>query len=135
MVDNRSKESRSKLMSRIGAKNTAPELKVRSLLHAMGYRYRLHRKDLPGKPDIVFPSRQKVIFVHGCYWHGHGCKIGKLPKSNLSYWRPKIERNKARDREKRIALEEVGWSVLEIWQCETKDASDLTKQLELFLGS
>lgn len=122
-------------MSRIGSKNTAPELIVRSLLHSLGYRFRLHRKDLPGKPDIVLPGRRKAIFVHGCYWHGHGCKIGKLPKSNLDYWKPKIERNKERDREKRLALENEGWSVLEIWQCETKDRDDLAAQLRVFLES
>ncbi|MEH6683818.1 MAG: very short patch repair endonuclease [Qipengyuania sp.] len=100
MVDNRTKESRSSLMSRIGSKHTKPELTVRSLLHNVGYRFRLHWKELPGKPDIVFIGRRKAIFVHGCYWHGHGCKIGKPPKSNLEFWLPKIERNRERDAQK-----------------------------------
>ncbi len=121
-------------MSRIGSRNTAPELKVRSLLHTLGYRYRLHRKDLPGTPDIVFPGRQKAIFVHGCYWHGHGCKIGKLPKTRLDYWKPKIERNRQRDAEKKAALESEGWKVLEVWQCETRNPESLKAGLIDFLG-
>ena len=88
MADNRSPESRSALMSRIGGKDTAPELTVRKLLHGMGYRFRLHRKDLPGTPDIVLPGRKKAIFVHGCFWHAHGCKIGKMPNSKQDYWLP-----------------------------------------------
>jgi DNA mismatch endonuclease, patch repair protein len=135
MVDNRTQESRSRLMSRIGSKHTKPELVVRSLLHRLGYRYRLHRKDLPGKPDIVFIGRKKAIFVHGCYWHGHGCKIGKLPKSNLDFWSPKIERNRQRDREKKSELEQVGWSVLELWQCELKESQSLEVKLHSFLAS
>ena len=92
MADNRSPESRSALMSRIGGKDTAPELTVRKLLHGMGYRFRLHRKDLPGTPDIVLPGRKKAIFVHGCFWHAHGCKIGKLPNSKQDYWLPKLRK-------------------------------------------
>lgn len=134
MVDNRSKNSRSRLMSRIGSKHTSPELTVRSMLHRLGYRFRLHRKELPGKPDIVFLGRKKAIFVHGCYWHGHGCKIGKPPKSNLDFWLPKIERNRERDREKRSELEQVGWEVKEIWQCELKDSQALEARLHNFLG-
>ena len=134
MVDNRSIESRSRLMSRIGSKHTRPELVVRSLLHRLGYRFRLHRKDLPGKPDIVFIGRKKAIFVHGCFWHGHGCKIGKLPKSKLEFWRPKIERNRQRDSEKRSELEQIGWNVEELWQCELKDSQALEQRLRLFLG-
>jgi len=135
MVDNRTKASRSRLMSRIGSKHTKPELVVRSLLHRLGYRFRLHRKDLPGRPDIVFIGRKKAIFVHGCFWHGHGCKIGKLPKSNLSFWSPKIERNRLRDRENRSDLEQVGWAVAEVWQCELKDFQSLEAKLRSFLGS
>lgn len=133
-MDNRTKESRSRLMSRIGSKHTKPELAVRSLLHSIGYRFRLHRKGLPGKPDIVFISRKKAIFVHGCYWHGHGCKIGKPPKSNLEFWLPKIARNRARDAEKRSELEQIGWQVEEVWQCEVKDSQSLAKKLAKFLG-
>jgi DNA mismatch endonuclease (patch repair protein) len=134
MVDNRTKESRSRLMSRIGSKHTKPELVVRSVLHRLGYRFRLHRKELPGKPDIVFIGRQKAIFVHGCYWHGHGCRIGKLPKSNLDFWLPKIERNRQRDAEKRAELEQIGWEVQEIWQCELKEIQILECRLKNFLG-
>ena len=134
MVDNRTKDSRSQLMSRIGSKHTKPELAVRSMLHGMGYRFRLHRKELPGKPDIVFIGRKKAIFVHGCYWHGHGCKIGKPPKSNLEFWLPKIERNRQRDAEKRSELEQIGWQVKEIWQCEIYDIQWLTDSLQKFLG-
>lgn len=121
-------------MSRIGSKHTKPELIVRSLLHRLGYRFRLHRKELPGKPDIAFIGRKKAIFVHGCYWHGHGCKIGKLPKSNLGFWLPKIERNKERDSEKRSELEAIGWDVKEVWQCEIKDFQSLERRLRDFLG-
>ena len=134
MADNRTKDSRSRLMSRIGSKHTKPELVVRSLLHRLGYRYRLHRKDLPGRPDIVFIGRCMAIFVHGCFWHGHGCKIGKLPKTNLGFWKPKIERNRERDRENRSKLEELGWAVEEVWQCETEDLQALERRLRLVLG-
>ena len=133
-MDNRSKESRSQLMARIGSKNTKPEIEVRSLLHRLGYRFRLHRKELPGKPDIVFKRRRKAIFVHGCFWHGHGCRIGKLPKSNLGFWNEKIERNRRRDVEKRSELERLGWSVDEVWQCEIKDNQTLADRLQKFLG-
>lgn len=134
MVDNRTPESRSALMSRIGPKNTAPEMKVRSLLHKLGYRFRLHAKDLPGKPDIVFPARRKVVFVHGCYWHAHGCAQGRPPRSNQDYWATKLARNKARDVEKKSDLQSLGWEVLEVWQCETKVAEPLTEKLAMFLG-
>ena len=121
-------------MSRIGSKHTKPELVVRSLLHRLGYRFRLHRRDLPGRPDIVFVGRRKAIFVHGCFWHGHGCKIGKLPKSNLEFWSAKVERNRQRDRENISKLEQVGWSVEEVWQCELKDFQSLEAKLRTFLG-
>lgn len=121
-------------MARVGSKNTKPEIEVRSLLHRLGYRFRLHQKELPGKPDIVFKRRRKAIFVHGCFWHGHGCRIGKLPKSNLDFWDQKIERNRNRDVEKRSELERLGWSVDEIWQCETKDNQALEERLRKFLG-
>ncbi|HMO74150.1 MAG TPA: very short patch repair endonuclease [Sphingopyxis sp.] len=133
-MDNRSKDSRSRLMARIGSKNTKPEIEVRSLLHRMGYRFRLHRKELPGKPDIVFKGRRKAIFVHGCFWHGHGCRIGRLPKSNVGFWHGKIERNRKRDKEKRSELEQLGWTVAEIWQCEIKDSQSLAERLQKFLG-
>lgn len=133
MVDNRTEQSRSALMSRIGSKNTAPELVVRRLLHAMGYRFRLHRKDLPGTPDIVLPRLRKAIFVHGCFWHAHGCRIGQPPKSKPEFWGPKLARNKARDAEKSEALGEAGWDVLTLWQCEIKERTSLQERLLAFL--
>ena len=133
MVDNRTPESRSALMSRIGSKNTAPELIVRKLLFAIGYRFRLHRRDLPGKPDIVFVSRRKAIFVHGCFWHAHGCRIGKPPKSHVRFWKAKLKRNSERDSKNQRALQDRGWDVLIVWQCETKDLVPLREKLRNFL--
>lgn len=121
-------------MARIGSKNTAPELVVRQLLHAMGYRFRLHRKDLPGTPDIVLPGRRKVIFVHGCFWHAHGCRIGRPPKSKPDFWGPKLARNQARDEEKRQKLVQSGWDVLTLWQCEIKERTALGERVREFLG-
>jgi len=108
MVDNRSPEKRSATMRAVRGKNTGPEWAVRKLVHGMGYRYRLHRKDLPGKPDLTFPGRRKAIFVHGCFWHAHGCHMGQPPKSRLDYWLPKLERNKERDAERVAQLEDLG---------------------------
>jgi DNA mismatch endonuclease (patch repair protein) len=121
-------------MSRIGSKDTAPEMVIRKLLFSMGYRYRLHRSDLPGRPDIVFVRRRKAIFVHGCFWHAHGCKIGRLPKSRVDFWRAKLERNAARDAENERALRGQGWDVLTLWQCETKNLAQLREQVSSFLG-
>jgi DNA mismatch endonuclease (patch repair protein) len=121
-------------MSRIGSKHTQPELTVRKILHALGYRYRLHRKDLPGRPDISFGSRRKAIFVHGCFWHGHGCSIGREPKSNLDFWRRKLAKNRERDECNRSELEAIGWSVATIWQCEIKEIQRLERGLIDFLG-
>jgi len=121
-------------MARIGSKNTAPELAVRKMLHAMGYRFRLHRRDLPGKPDIVLPSRRKVIFVHGCFWHSHGCRIGRPPKSRLEFWGPKLARNRARDEESLQALRLKGWDALTLWQCEIKQGTELADRLRKFLA-
>ncbi len=133
MTDNRTPESRSALMARIGGKNTAPEILVRRLLHGAGYRFRLHRKDLPGTPDIVFPGRRKAIFVHGCFWHGHGCAIGRPPKSRAEYWLPKLLANQQRDLAKRTELEKMGWSVLTVWQCQTRRLDTLAVCLIAFL--
>src|ERR1700680_2467345 len=108
-------------MRRIRSKGMLPELAVRSLVHRMGFRFRLHRNDLPGKPDLVFASRRKVIFVHGCFWHSHNCKVAHVPKSNRDYWVPKFQRNKARDRKNIDALAANGWDVLVIWECEMQD--------------
>lgn len=110
-------------MRAIRSTGMKPELAVRRLVHSMGYRYRLHRKDLPGKPDLVFGPRRKVIFVHGCFWHQHsdpGCKIARMPKSKPDYWKPKLARNVERDRQHQAELEANGWSVLIVWECETK---------------
>lgn len=121
-------------MRSVKSKDTKPELLIRGLLHRAGYRFRLHRNDLPGKPDIVFPSRRKVIFVHGCFWHGHPCKRGdRLPKSNASYWSAKIERNKLRDRKAVSELQQSGWSVLTIWECEVRDQDRLLNRISKFL--
>jgi DNA mismatch endonuclease (patch repair protein) len=134
MADNRTPESRSALMSRIGGKDTAPEWIVRRLLHALGYRYRLHRKGLPGTPDIVFPSRRKIVFVNGCFWHAHGCRIGKPPKSNCAFWIPKLEKNRCNDRRNTRALRNLGWHVLTVWQCQVKMLDKLERRLVSFLG-
>jgi DNA mismatch endonuclease (patch repair protein) len=134
MVDNRTSESRSALMSRIRSKDTAPELTIRRLLHARGYRFRLHLRHLPGRPDIVFSSRRKVIFVNGCFWHGHGCRIGKLPKSRNEFWEAKIEANRARDLRNRTELDSMGWEVLTIWQCDIRSVEKLGPKLFTFLG-
>jgi DNA mismatch endonuclease (patch repair protein) len=133
VTDNRTPESRSALMARIGGKNTVPEITVRRLLHGLGYRFRLHPKNLPGKPDIVFPSRRKVIFVHGCFWHAHGCRIGRPPKSRLDYWLPKLEANRQRDQAKAAELQTMGWTVFTVWQCETKKIDALAGSLVAFL--
>ncbi|MCH9012468.1 MAG: DNA mismatch endonuclease Vsr [Proteobacteria bacterium] len=133
MVDTRTKEQRRRIMQAVRGKDTGPEWTVRRLLHGLGYRYRLHRKDLPGKPDLVFPARKKAIFVHGCFWHAHGCRYGRLPKSRLDYWLPKLERNKERDADRTDRLEALGWHVLTVWQCETKDTDALAARLTAFL--
>ena len=120
-------------MQSVKSRNTGPELIVRRLLHGMGYRYRLHRKDLPGRPDIALISRRKAIFVHGCFWHGHGCPKGRLPKSRLEYWGKKLDENKKRDRTKQEQLHSLGWRVLVIWQCETRDLGTLATRLQDFV--
>jgi DNA mismatch endonuclease, patch repair protein len=133
-MDTRTPEQRRRIMKSVGTKNTSPEMLLRRLLHRIGYRYRLHGSKLPGRPDLVFPSRKKVIFVHGCYWHGHGCSKGKLPKSRLEYWAPKIAGNKRRDAAKQAALNELGWTWMIVWACELKAVSHLTRELSMFLG-
>lgn len=125
---------RSERMALIRGANTKPELFVRRLVHSLGYRYRLHRRDLPGKPDLVFPGRNSVIFVHGCFWHRHeGCKKARLPKSRLTYWLPKLEGNKARDAQNKNALVKDGWRVFVIWECELSDAKKLARRIVRFL--
>jgi DNA mismatch endonuclease (patch repair protein) len=135
MADTFTKAKRSEIMSRIGGKDTAPELFVRRLLHAMGYRFRLHRTDLPGKPDIVLPRHRKIILVHGCFWHGHpGCPRAALPTTNDEFWRKKIGKNTTRDQQVRAQLCQLNWDVLVLWQCQLKDADALLARLENFLG-
>ena len=136
MADTVTPERRSEIMSNIRAKGMKPEMAVRRITHAMGYRYRLHRKDLPGKPDLVFPGRRKVIFVHGCFWHQHGdpaCKIARQPRSNLNYWLPKLERNAARDAEHQASLAELDWDTLVLWECEVKAGSEIADRIREFL--
>ena len=126
---------RSRTMAAVRSKDTKPEMLVRRAAHALGYRFRLHRKDLPGKPDLVFPSRKAVIFVDGCYWHGHDCKRGaRMPKTNVEYWQAKIARNMKRDANNIATLEADGWQVLTIWECELNDRDDLARRLQEFLG-
>lgn len=120
-------------MRAIRSKNTVPEIKVRSLVHRLGYRFRLHRKDLPGKPDLVFPSRRKVIFVHGCFWHCHDCGTAHIPKLNQDYWVPKLQRNRSRDSEHLTSLAAIGWNALVIWECEIQDSQALTSRIKRFL--
>lgn len=123
-------------MAAIRSKDMKPEMLVRRMLHRLGYRYRLHRKDLPGKPDVVFGPRRKVIFVHGCFWHQHAdtnCLDGRLPRTRQEYWVPKLERNVARDRRNISALENAGWRVCVVWECEMKDLTTLEKKLRDFL--
>lgn len=120
-------------MAAVGTKDTGAEKAVRSVVHRLGYRYALHRTDLPGKPDLVFVSRQKIIFVHGCFWHGHSCRYGRLPKSRLDYWQSKITANRARDREQVSQLRKQGWSVLTVWQCQLKNNRSLEVRIMRFL--
>jgi DNA mismatch endonuclease, patch repair protein len=127
---------RSYNMSRIRSADTKPEMVVRSLMHRLGYRFRLHRRDMPGRPDIVLPRHRKVVLVHGCFWHSHGCSVGGTgPKSNRGYWQPKLERNIARDRDNQQKLADQGWSILVVWECWTRDKETLKEQLRHFLGS
>jgi DNA mismatch endonuclease (patch repair protein) len=121
-------------MSRIRGKDTRPEMAVRRIVHAMGYRYRLHSRDLPGTPDLVFRSRRKVIFVHGCFWHRHrGCRYCYTPKSRQSFWQKKFRLNELRDREQIRRLEDAGWRVLVIWECEIDRAGPTIKRISVFL--
>ena len=126
---------RSLLMSRIRSKDTRPELVVRSILHRLGYRFRLHRKDLPGRPDIVLPKHRKIVLVQGCFWHGHTCRLASKPKSNVDYWRLKIETNRARDARNVEALAQRGWAVLELWECEVRRFDGLEQRLQTFMQS
>jgi len=126
---------RSEIMRRVRSTDTRPELTVRRLIHAMGYRFRLHRRDLPGVPDIVLPRLRAVAFIHGCFWHGHACRAGRnRPASNVAYWERKLNRNRERDVRARLALRRLGWRVLTIWECELRDRAKLENRLRRFLS-
>src|ERR1700691_760196 len=133
-MDKLSAERRSANMRQIHSQNTAPELLLRRMLHKLGYRFRLHRRDLPGKPDLVFPARSKVMFVHGCFWHSHACKTGLIPNTTRSFWLPKLRRNKTRDGTNMKALAKLGWDALVIWQCELKNSATVRLRVKRFLG-
>lgn len=128
-------EGRRRNMQANRSKNTKPETTIRCLLHAEGYRFRLHRTDLPGRPDIVFPARRMIIEVRGCFWHGHGCRLGQLPSNRQDYWRPKIAATKERDQRNVSALREANWHVIEVWECEVRaDTTAVMDRLREILG-
>lgn len=134
MTDVYDKEKRSAVMARVRSKDTSPEWAVRHILTRLGARYRLHRKDLPGNPDIVMPGRRLVVFVHGCFWHGHDCQRGaRIPKANRDYWLAKVARNRARDEKAAHALAAGGWAVETVWECELKEKDRLTQRLAMRL--
>lgn len=125
---------RSERMSRVRGKDSNPEMKLRRLIHAMGYRYRLHVNKLPGKPDLVFPSRRAVIFMHGCFWHRHtGCKLARMPKSRIDFWRVKLESNRVRDQRHQQQLLELGWDVLVVWECQLGHLESVKELVKVFL--
>ena len=132
-MDTVSSEKRSEIMRRVRQRNTGPEMVVRKLLHAIGYRFRLHRKGLPGSPDIVLPKYRAVIFVHGCFWHGHGCRKGRLPSTRRDFWRVKIDGNQSRDAKAEADLNALGYRVLIVWECKVKDKEALEISLKTFL--
>lgn len=137
-MDTLTPQERSERMSKVRSVDTGLEMVVRRLVHGMGYRYRLHRKDLPGTPDLVFPSRRKVIFVHGCFWHRHGdsdCRLARLPKSRLDFWLKKLTANKERDVKSQACLEALGWDVMTIWECQVPDTEALKRDISEFLDS
>lgn len=126
---------RSDIMRSVRSADTKPEMILRRIAHRLGYRYRLHRKDLPGRPDLTFPSKKKAIFVHGCFWHGHDCRRGsRVPKTNTEYWQNKVAGNQKRDTRAKAELEAAGWEVLIIWECELKDIERITNSLRRFLS-
>ncbi|MFH1135482.1 MAG: very short patch repair endonuclease [Pseudomonadota bacterium] len=134
MADTMTPSERSERMSRIRDKGSAPEMRLRRLVHGLGFRYRLHVKELPGKPDLVFPSRRAVIFMHGCFWHRHeGCKLARLPKSKLDFWATKLEANRQRDLANQGLLAERGWRCLVVWECELNDLELVSLKVKTFL--
>ena len=137
MADALTPKERSERMSRVRGADTKPEMLVRRLVHGMGYRYRLHRRDLPGNPDLVFPGRGKVIFVHGCIWHRYpdpGCKLARLPKFRQGIWKPKLDGNRARDERNEAELARIGWKVLVVWECQLSDRAAVAERVREFLG-
>jgi len=133
-MDHVSPEKRSEIMALVRSKDTRPEMVIRKLVHSLGYRYRLHCTDLPGKPDLVFRSKKKVIFIHGCFWHGHkGCSKARLPNSRGDFWRAKREKNLRRDARVKRALNQKGWSYMVIWQCQIKDLKKVSRKILIFL--
>lgn len=136
MTDTLTPRERSERMSRVRSTDTKPEMRVRRLVHGLGYRYRLHVRELPGTPDLVFPSRRAVIFVHGCFWHRHeNCALARLPKSRLDFWRKKLESNTTRDAAQQERLRELGWRVLVVWECQLGDTAKLTDTIRHFLDN
>jgi DNA mismatch endonuclease (patch repair protein) len=134
-MDTLTPEQRSERMSRVRNKDTKPEMRVRRLVHALGYRYRLHAGRLPGRPDLVFKSRRKVIFVHGCFWHRHeGCPLCRMPKSRLRFWKPKLNANRKRDLANQDKLVKLGWDYMIVWECELRDTDELASRIQSFLG-
>jgi DNA mismatch endonuclease, patch repair protein len=135
-VDSLSRAERSEIMARVRSKNSRPEMFVRRLVFALGYRYRLHAKELPGRPDMVFRKLRKVIFIHGCFWHRHSaCVFARLPKSRLDFWLPKLEGNRKRDEKNKRELQHQGWKVLTIWECELGDSERLGARIRRFLDA
>ena len=133
-MDSLTPTERSEIMRRVRGKDTKPEIRVRRHLHGLGYRYRLHARELPGTPDIVFRPRKSAIFVHGCFWHRHqGCKLSRMPKSRVEFWNAKLESNRRRDMRHQKELDRMGWRVLIVWECETKNAEALASGLTGFL--
>lgn len=135
MTDTLSKPQRSANMRAVGSRNTKPEIRVRRIAHGLGYRFRLHRRELPGKPDLAFPGRRKAVFVHGCFWHQHkGCGRAAVPQSNIGFWLPKLTRNAARDAAQIAALKKIGWRALVIWECELKNERRVASRIRRFLA-
>jgi len=136
-MDTLTPEQRSERMGRIKGKDSKPEMIVRRLVHGMGLRYRLHRKDLPGKPDLVLSRHRTAIFVHGCFWHRHhdpACALARMPKTRLEFWEPKLEANRLRDIRNKEALEAAGWRVLTVWECEVKEPLRIADRIRAVLG-
>lgn len=135
-MDRLNKEQRSAQMALVRAKDTGPEWAVRRLVHGLGYRYRLHARDLPGKPDLVFPGRGAIIFVHGCFWHRHpGCRLARLPKSRLGFWEAKLTANRLRDQRSERALRAMGWRVMVVWECQVANTERLSARIRRFLDA